>query len=342
MYNILCLKDSILVYFLLPFLNLIFIFSCTMDNSNKKGIEKEINFLFLKNIQHGLISKDDNFPDFIPQKDSVDYFLFSLHENIPLADFKQKTNFSDRKIDEIEKLLKSKNWLHDIDNTTKPSIFIATQKDGEILYEYALPLANSIVNEIEKELPSIKTAFKKTEIFKKQNFEEWSFLILSNVLLDSWQIDDVEKEYLKKENRPQRHGKNYYYSLMENKATNREVFGIYGNQYEEKGNITINIYGNNRIGITLDNSTNKISKSDNEILKEIAANFKPKLIAIFNKETAYIKNTYKITGYENEISFEEFFIWWYHFIYTKATDIMNDKGLLTIPNSGNFVYELEE
>ena len=124
------------------------------------------------------------------------------------------------------------------------------------------------------------------------------------------------KEYLKKENRPQRHGKNYYYSLMENKATNREVFGIYGNQYEEKGDITINIYDNNRIGITLDNSTNKISKSDNEILKEIAANFKPKLITIFNKETAYIKKTYQITGYENEISFEEFFIWWYHFIYT--------------------------
>jgi len=129
---------------------------------------------------------------------------------------------------------------------------------------------------------------------------------------------------------------------MENKATNREVFGIYGNQYEEKGDITINIYGNNRIGITLDNSTNKISKSDNEILKEIAANFKPKLITIFNKETAYIKKTYQITGYENEISFEEFFIWWYHFIYTKATDIMNDKGLLTIPESGNFEYELEE
>ncbi len=317
--------------------------SCSYNQVDEKVvIDKKIDSLFPKNIEHGLICKGDNFPDFIPQNDSVDYFLFSLHENIPLTDFKQRTNFSDKKLDEIEKLLKSKNWLHDIGNTTKPSIFIATQKDGEILYEYALPLANSIVNEIEKELPSIKTRFKETAISKNQSFEEWSFLSLSNVLLDSWQIDDVEKEYLKKENRPQRHGKNYYYSLMENKATNREVFGIYGNQYEEKGNITINIYGNNRIGITPDNSTNKISKSDNEILKEIAFNFKPKLIAIFNKETAYIKNTYKITGYKNEISFEEFFIWWYHFIYTKVTDIMNDKGLLIIPKSGNFVYELEE
>jgi len=314
-----------------------------MDN-NKQYIKEggKINLMFPKHIQHALISKGDNFPDFNPAKDSIDYFLFSLHNKISVEDFKKKTNFSDKKIDEIEKLLKSKNWLHDIGNTIKPSIFIATQKDGEILYEYALPLANSIVNEIEKELPSIKTRFKETAISKNQSFEEWSFLILSNVLLDSWQIDDVEKEYLKKENRPQRHGKNYYYSLMENKATNREVFGIYGNQYEEKGDITINIYGNNRIGITLDNSTNKISKSDNEILKEIAANFKPKLITIFNKETAYIKKTYQITGYENEISFEEFFIWWYHFIYTKATDIMNDKGLLTIPESGNFEYELEE
>lgn len=75
---------------------------------------------------------------------------------------------------------------------------------------------------------------------------------------------------------------------------------------------------------------------------KIANNFKPKLINIFLKETVYIKKIYKISGYENEISFEEFFIWWYHFIYTKATNMMNDRCLLLVPASGNFEYELEE
>lgn len=331
-----------LQFFLLIF-SVFFIFSCKMDNNkqSRKGEEK-INLMSLKHIQHSLISKGDNFPDFNPAKDSIDYFLFSLHNKNSIEDFKIRANFSNKKMDEIISLLKTKNWIHYIDNKPFPSIFITTHKDGKMLFKYAEPLAEKIVNAIEKDIPTIKEKFNHTEVSKNQNFEYWSFLILSNVLLDSWQIENVEKEYLMKENRPLRHGKNYYYSIMENNDTTREVFGIYGNQYEENGNKTINIYGNNRIGITLHNSINKISKTDNEILKEIANNFKPKLINIFLEETVYIKEIYKISGYENEISFEEFFIWWYHFIYTEATNIMHKKGLLKVPNSGNFEYELEE
>ena len=38
-------------------------------------------------------------------------------------------------------------------------------------------------------------------------------------------------------------------------------------------------------------------------------------------------------------SFEEFFIWWYHFIYTKVTDILAENRVLTIPKEGN-IYSL--
>jgi hypothetical protein len=44
--------------------------------------------------------------------------------------------------------------------------------------------------------------------------------------------------------------------------------------------------------------------------------------------------------YDKEITFEEFFIWWYHLIYTQATNEMKQKGLLSIPQSGNFPYGL--
>lgn len=214
-----------------------------MDN-NKQHIKEveEITLMFPKHIQHGLISKGDNFPDFNPAKDSIDYFLFSLHNKNSIEDFKRKTKFSDKKIGEIISLLKNKNWIHLIDNKPYSSVFIATHKDGEMLFNYAKPLAEKIVNEIEKEVPSIKRNFYRMDVAKNQKFEQWSFLILSNVLLDSWQIDNVEKDFLKKENRPERHGKNYYYSIMENNDTSLESFGIYGNQYEENGHKTINIY----------------------------------------------------------------------------------------------------
>lgn len=325
------------------FFSCFLILSCQTKNNkqNDKNIKK-VDLLFETKFEHSLISRGDNFPDFRYSKDSMDLFLVALHEKIPTSEFKKKTNFSNEKIKSIEKLLESKNWLHFVNNKPKPSIFIATQVDGEKLFEYSIPIANKIVSEIKKELPFVKEKFNQTEIAKTQEFEKWSFLILSNVLLDSWQIDNIEKEYLKKEKRPERHRKNYYYSIMENKEKNRETFGIYGNQYDEKNGKEICIYGNNRIGLTLKPNENIISKYDNQILNEIAENFKPKLIKILNDNSQYIEKVYKETGYQNEITFDEFFIWWYHFIYTKATDMMNENGILSVPENGNFKYVINE
>jgi hypothetical protein len=73
----------------------------------------------------------------------------------------------------------------------------------------------------------------------------------------------------------------------------------------------------------------------------MATHFKPVLINILSNEIDYINQIYEVSGYIDEISFEEFFIWWYHFIYTKATDILAENRVLTIPKEGNF-YSLFE
>ena len=323
------------------------IFTCILILSCKKGKNKlkkveenKIDLIFKTKLDHSLISKGNNFPDFRPSKDSMDLFLIALHENISISEFKKKTGFTNEKISKIEKLLEAKNWLHFVENKPKPSVFIATQKDGEKLFNYAIPIANEIVAKIKIELPDIKQRFNLTDISKTQDFKKWSFVILSDVLLDSWQIDNVEREYLKKELRPKRNSKYYYYSIMENKEKNRETFGIYGNQYEEINGKIISIYGNNRTGISLKSTDNKISKFDNEIFTTIANSFKPKLIDILNEKDEYIKKVYEETKYQKEITFEEFFIWWYHFIYTETTNILNKMNLLIVPENGNFEYEL--
>ncbi len=328
---------------LIIFFSCILILSCQTKKTKQISVKNDkIDLLFKKKFEHSLISRGNNFPDFRYSKDSMDLYLVSLHENIPTADFQKKINFSIEKIKQIEKLLENKNWLHYVNGKPKPTVFIATQKDGEKLFESSIPIANEIIEKIQDELPIIKQKFNQTEISKTQDFEKWSFLILSNVLMDSWQIDNVEREFLKKDKRPERHGKNYYYSIMENTEKNRETFGIYGNQYAEKDGKEISIYGNNRNGKQLITNENVISKSDNEIFISIAEDFKPKLIKLLNSNSEYINRIFRETGYQNEITFDEFFIWWYHFIYTKATDIMNDKGILKIPKSGNFEYEINE
>ena len=63
----------------------------------------------------------------------------------------------------------SKGWLHRIDGKFKPKIFIATQEDGDTLYEYAKPVSKKIVKQIREQLPGIKEKFRQTELSKKQS-----------------------------------------------------------------------------------------------------------------------------------------------------------------------------
>jgi DNA-binding MarR family transcriptional regulator len=301
----------------------------------------KIDRLFEKKLEHSLISKGNNFPDFSETKDSIDYLLFAMHENISISDFTNKTGYTKVKVDSLLRFLEEKNWLHKINNNYKPTVFIATDKEGGLLYKYAEPISKEITKSIQKKLPEIKRQFQKTEISKSQAFEDWSFLILSNVLLDSWQIDNVEKRFLNKLTRPLRHGNHYYYKIDENVNEQIESFGIYGNQTETFNGNKISIYGNNRIGIDVKSTTHVISKQDNEILKDMASSYLPNLLDILGSRKSYFKTIYKKLGYSKEISFEEFFIWWYHFIYTQATNEMREKGIVVIPQTGNFDYSIK-
>ena len=129
------------------------------------------------------------------------------------------------------------------------------------------------------------------------------FFILSDVLLYNWQINQVEEEYLKKNERPERHGKHYYYSIMENIKYPKGNFGIYGNQYRSlNDSMVLIIYGNNR-NITnfkiqkdqslLDSSIKnapRITKYDYSIFERMAGDYTPDLIKILIENTYYIKD----------------------------------------------------
>ncbi len=244
-------------------------------------------------------------------------------------------------MDRIISFLESKDWLHKIGDVYKPTIFIASEDDGDSLYKYAAPISKDIANLIIGSLPKIKDLFATSNIAKTDNFDTWPFLVLSNVLLDNWQIDNVEKDFLKRSERPLRHGKHYFQEIAEWNNQDREAFGIYGNQtIKTKDGKTFSIYGNNRgIKLSRDLFVNKISATDNTILDNIAESILPELLTILEKHRTYSQQVYKKLGYSNEISFDEFFIWWYHFIYTQTTDELAEKGFMNIPDSGNFYYE---
>jgi len=288
-----------------------------------------------RKFEHKFISRGDNFPDFKISKENRRLFLVALHNNIPIKEFQTKTKINDEELNSMIQLLKSKKWIHKINGKYKPTVFVATREDGERLYKYSEPIARLIALKIKELLPNIKEKFNHTEISLTHNFEEWSFQILSNVLLDNWQIFHVENQFLGKYARPVRHGKNYYASITE-LTTDRESFGIYGNKYGK-----ISVYGNNRMKADLSSTKYFVSKKDNEVFIELAKAFLPELIKILNTKKEYSQEVFEKLGYSKEITFEEFYMWWYHFIYSQTTEFMEEMKILSIPIDGNFVYGIE-
>lgn len=318
----------------------IFIISCENKTENEN-----INSIFDSHFEHSLISRGDNFPNFNQYKDSIDLFLVSLHKGISSESFKNKVNWSDSILNEKIKLLLDKNWIHKKNKSLYPTVFIASHKEGLELFKFSTKVSEEIANSIEQEISKIKSEYLKTGISKKIPFEQMAFLILSNVLLDSWQIDNVETKFLKKKQRPLRNGKNYYYSIMENENTNKDVFGIYGNIMDSNDTISYNIYGNRQTSVDFKKFDELIktcdiviSKEDYEIFSDMANQYFPKLLTILENNQTYFEKVYTKMNYDKEITFDEFFIWWYHFIYTKTTNILSERELLTIPENGNFEY----
>ena len=308
-----------------------------------------LDSIFNSRFDHKMISSGPNYPDFNTRKDSIDLFLISLHEGYTTEEFKNKAGWDEKTLQEKINLLTSKQWLsRSVD--LHPTIFIANNEQGKSLYSYSWPIALEIVTSIEDQLHDIRLEYEQSNLAKAFNFETMSFLILSNVLLDNWQIDNLERNFLKTPQRPERHGKNYYYALFQNESYPKEAFGIYGNQYRKiNDSLTIAVYGNNRnlVSNRLNDSTfikdlvknaPMVNRSDNQKLSLMADNFSVRLIEILKENLDYSMHVYRNMGYAKNNSFEEFYIWWYHFIYTQVTNMLGEKGLLEIPEAGNFYY----
>ena len=206
----------------------LFVFACT---SKQKSSQEVLNHIFSTKYEHSIISKGDNLPNFDRRKDSIALFLVALHEDIEIKQFQEKANWTDEVLEERIQFLLDRGWLIEDDQGLRPTVFIASDQQGQDLFRHGLPLSEEIADAIEKEIPQIKEKFHSSGLSELYDFEKMSFLILSNVLLDNWQIMQMESAYLKKENRPERHGKFYYASIEENVNNAYEPFGIYGNQF---------------------------------------------------------------------------------------------------------------
>jgi hypothetical protein len=289
------------------------------------------------NYQISMISSGDNRPDFSFSPD-LKTLIISIHNHVSPEQIKKNNGWSSEKFDQCVSFLESKGFLERKGKELHISCMVINDRDGKRLHEYAEPISQAIADSILSIRDKVSEAYSSTRLAEDYSFDSMAFFLLSDVLLDNWQIHNVENGFLNAQ-RPLRHGKNYYLAFLENTSLSREPFGIYGNRVSR----TYSVYGNNRGSIDQADVNSKISffptlGQDERKMKVIAEIYTPALLDILKANRNYTNDVFKKTGYADEIKFEEFFIWWYHFIYSRATDILAEKGALAIPESGNFFY----
>ncbi|MGD0016571.1 MAG: hypothetical protein ABSC38_03515 [Verrucomicrobiia bacterium] len=311
------------------------------------GSERPIADLLVNQYELSLISRDDNHPNIDVTQDNLYAILVLLHHGVPpnliRAHFKWTEDEWQKRLGVLEK---SEYVKKSADGQFVPSIMIMTLDDGRGMKNNCGDLAEKTAASIEQAIPSIKDRVALIGPLKRFSFQELSLLILSDVMLDQWQINNVEREFMRKD-RPLRHGKHYYAALQEkSKGATGGAFGIYGNQVERHDNFYLCYYGNQRYtkeaqerrdrlknAFSADGTVSCPILDDNSVaeLDSLAASFKPKLLTLLNEFRPYLEKQYSSSRFATEISFEEYAIWWYHIFYSAVTDQLIQRGSITLP-----------
>jgi len=316
--------------------------------SNEKG--RSISNIKNASFGKSQISRGNNNPNSIIGEENVDVLLVSMFYGKSIEEIKKALGWEDPKMQETIDLLIENGFLTENNGVYTPTVFVLPLKEGIALKKESNLIANEISDSIVAILGEFKELHNKMDISKQVSFNDLSFFYLSDIILDVGQIGNVESLFLKKE-RPLRNGKNFYFAILEKDITKKEEpFGIYGNQGllnndSNNDSIYIGVYGNTRSQADWADYKNKevysFSKNDYSILfNEFNKKFLPTLINILEKNNTEFLKLFNEYGYSEKISFEEFFIWYYHLIYTEATNELIKKKVINKPENGLFYYEI--
>ncbi|WP_068471614.1 hypothetical protein [Saccharicrinis aurantiacus] len=323
-------------------ISILTISSCNIEN------KKKVDEIVKSTLDVKQISKGNSKPKIDITNDEMDVFLVALHYNIPVSEIANTLKWDEEKTKYNISILIENGLLQKQDDKLVPGLGIFTLERGRLLTEKCSLLAKEIADSIKGKIPDLVKLHDNSDISKVYSFYDLSFFYLSDVLLDVGQINNVEKRFLRKE-RPLRNGSRYYLAILEKENESiEEAYGIYGNQVIVRNDSTlISVYGNTRTDQHKgwknykEKVVHSFSKNDfNTVVYEMPKVFLPTLVQILEKHKLDFEKVYKELAFDKEITFEEFFIWWYHIIYTETTDVLMEQNVIKRPQDGLFYYKM--
>lgn len=188
--------------------------------------------------EHRLVGSGDSRPDFDVETQLNTDVLVRLHKRERIASIEE--------IGARRELLR-RGFVRDGVRGPAPSVVVAGFEDARRWFAVSHQARHAGVNMIERHAPQVRERAMAMECLRRLGWERVSLFVMSNVLLDAWQIDAVERRWLRAE-RPLRSGGRYYYALLaRRRRSERDAFGLYGDQFHNYGDIGFGLYGNRRL-----------------------------------------------------------------------------------------------
>ena len=334
-----------------------------------------------------------------------DALLAYLHLHVPFSDLACRLKITPADLAARVDALLKEGLVHRLpQGQLRPTALVITRAEAARYLHADLSVVGATADAIAAAAPAIEQRYRTLPGFAHTPFSKTSLLVLSNALLDNWQIDRVEEAFLRKL-RPLRGGGRYYYAVFEvQKGDSVDTLGIYGNHSEPVGAFTLSLYGNQRysgpanlVTLTQDDLISRfgylpgtnVSQAQKELvgdlvqrwrdpsaaipssranglrsfglidangqtaipvltaedergLESIAASFTPTLVDILEGHRSVLLRQYRASPYAADgVSFEEFFIWWYHIFYTEVTNELARRGLISMPPNDTLTYLVE-
>ena len=160
------------------------------------GCDKNPNLAEILQVEYEskMISSGKNRPQINLRKDQLRELIILLHHRVPLSDVQSFFSWDDEDLDKRLNLLIENDFVEYHDSGIYlPTTMVITKKEGEILLQLAGSVAQPVSDIIANRLPEIKKHYYKLKCFEGISFESASFFIVSNVILDNWQINNIER-----------------------------------------------------------------------------------------------------------------------------------------------------
>lgn len=197
--------------------------------------------------QGAMISSGRNRPSISLSKENLVKLCALLHNRVPFAELPDRLVVSNEELRHKLDLLVREGLAKQVsEDRFLPSCVVVNREDAQKYFQPDDRVIRAAARLIRKDLPEVKSRCEQIRSLADVPFKAMSFFVGSDVLLDNWQISNVERLFVKAE-RPLRSGGRYYYMIFEKPANQTaEPFGIYGNTGSQWGAVQIGLYGNDR------------------------------------------------------------------------------------------------